>query len=389
MKKGIISLIIVLLSAGYINAQSVNFIDGKWEDVKAKAKAENKYLFVDCYTEWCGFCKMLDKNTFSNAKVAEIMNKNFVSVKIDMEKDYGINLCMKYRVNGFPTALVFNPEGQLVYRIMGYAEPAQYLELINKALDPATQSGYKGITDKVDLDFPQFYRDVYAGNGKRKWPEKKTVTDFLDQQKDLFNEVSWSVLATLGGGEKYTQYLLNNIDEYSKLYGSEVDEKVNAILYQKLDDAIKNKDENKFIACLNDVGKYISVNKEETLQTFKLTYYSGVNDWMSFTQEFKVYIEKNGYKDVNSINSYCWGIYEKCNDPKIISQAAEWMKNAIEKDSQYAFVDTYASLLYKSRNYSEAEKIANLAISTGKKAGEDVKTTEELLVKIKKDASGK
>jgi thioredoxin-related protein len=388
MKKGIISLIIVLLSAGYLKAQSVNFIDGKWEDVRAKAKAENKYLFVDCYTEWCGFCKMLDKNTFSNAKVGEIMNKNFVSVKIDMEKGYGINLCMKYRVNGFPTALVFNPEGQLVYRIMGYAEPAQYLDLINKALDPATQSGYKGISDKVDLDFPQFYRDIYAGSGKRKWPEQKTVTDFLDQQKDLLNEVSWSIIAICGGGEKYTQYLLNNIDEYSKLYGSEVDEKVNAILYRKLTDAIKNKDENKFVDCLNDVSKYLSANKEETLQTFKLTYYSGVNDWKSFAQEFKAYIEKNSYKDVNTINSYCWGIYEKCSDPKIISQASEWMKNVIEKDSQYAFVDTYAALLYKGRNFSEAEKIANLAISIGKKAGEDVKSTEELLSKIK-EAAGK
>jgi len=41
------------------------------------------------------------------------------------------------------------------------------------------------------------------------------------------------------------------------------------------------------------------------------------------------------------------------------------MKKALENDSQYAYVDTYASLLYKNKNYQEAEKYANLAISTG------------------------
>jgi hypothetical protein len=64
------------------------------------------------------------------------------------------------------------------------------------------------------------------------------------------------------------------------------------------------------------------------------------------------------------------------------------MKKAIENDSQYAYVDTYAALLYKNKNYQEAERIANQAISIGKKAGENVKSTEELLEKIKTASSG-
>jgi thioredoxin-related protein len=273
MKGGILSLAIVLFASGYLSAQLVNFIDGKWEDIKTKAKSEKKYLFVDCYTEWCGYCKLLDKNTFSDARVAEIMNTNFVSVKIDMEKDYGINLAMKYHVNGFPTALIFNPKGQLVYRIFGYAEPERYIESINKAMDPATQLNLKGVSDKVDLDFPQFYKDIFAGNGNRKWPEQKIVTDFLDRQKDLFDEVSWSVIAICGGGDKYEQHLLNNITRYSKLYGPEVDERVNMILHDRLNNAIKSKDTRKFADCLNDVDKYLTSDKEETRQSFKLTYY--------------------------------------------------------------------------------------------------------------------
>jgi thioredoxin-related protein len=389
MKKGFLSFAIILLTLGFLNAQSVSFIDGKWEDAKVKAKSENKYLFIDCYTEWCGWCKILDKNTFGDAKVAEFMNRNFVSVKIDMEKDYGINLAMKFRVNGFPTALIFNSKGQLVYRIVGYLEPDAFIKSVTKAMDQARQYDLKGISEKVDLDFPQFYKDVFAGNGKRKWPELKTVTDFLDKQKDLFDEISWCVIAICGGGEKYEQHFLTNKDKYYKLYGPEVDDKVSNILYTRLNKAIQDKDNSRFNDCLNDANKYLTSGKEETLQSFKLSYYSGINDWKSFTKEFKIYLEKNGYTGAGTINSYCWGIYEKCDDPEVISAACEWMKKALENDSQYAYMDTYAALLYKNKNYNEAEKYATQAISIGKKAGEDVKSTEELLEKVKTALQGK
>jgi thioredoxin-related protein len=389
MKKAILSLSMICLSVAFLNAQSVNFINGKWEEAREKAKSENKYLFVDCYTEWCGWCKILDKNTFSNAKVAELMNANFVSVKIDMEKDYGINLAMKYRVNAFPTGLIFNSKGQLVYRIVGYQAAEPFINTVSKAMNQSDQHDMQGISTNVDLDFPQFYKDIFAGNGKRKWPEQKVVTDFLDKQKDLFDEISWSVIAICNVGEKYEQFFLDNNGKYSTLFGSEADDKVNSILYGRLNKAIQKKDNALYTECLNDVDKYLSSGKEEIRQSFKLRYYSGINDWKNFSNEFKIYLEKNGYSNATLINTYCWGIYEKCEDPDIISAACGWMKKTLETDSQYAYLDTYAALLFKNKNYQEAEKYANQAISTGKKAGEDVKSTEELLAKVKTSLHGK
>ena len=383
MKKAILSLGMICFSVVFLNAQSVNFINGKWEEARENAKSENKYLFVDCYTVWCGWCKVLDKNTFSDAKVAELMNANFVSVKIDMEKDYGINLAMKYRVNAFPKGLIFNSKGQLVYRILGYQAAEPFITTIGKAMNQSDQLNMQGISPNVDLDFPQFYKDIFAGNGKRKWPEQKIVADFLDRQTDLFNEVSWSVIAICDAGEKYEQFFLANNGKYSKLFGSEVDDKVNRILYNRLNKAIQKKDNALYTECLNDVDKYLSTGREETHQSFKLRYYSGINDWKNFSNEFKIYLEKNGYSNAASINTYCWGIYEKCDDPEIISAACAWMKKTLETDSQYAYLDTYAALLYKNKNYKEAEDYANQAITTGKKAKEDVKATEDLLAKVK------
>jgi thioredoxin-related protein len=384
MKKHVILWMFAFIAFGSVNAQPVKFIDGKWLDLKAQAKAENKYLLVDGYTDWCGFCELLEKTTFTDPKVVELINSRFIATRIDMEKGYGIYLGMKFRMNSFPTVLIFNPSGKLVYRLMGYQEATPYLESLKTALDPSKQESYPGISNEIELNFPQFYVDQFGGNGKRKWPAEQTVTGFIDQQKDLFDEISWSVMATSNLGKHYSQYLLDNLDKYRSLYGPEADDKLNNMLYSKLRDAIKQKNDSLFKNCMAEVSTYFPVEKkEEKIRAYSLTYYSEIKDWKHFTEVFEIFLEKNKEPDVRIVNEFCWSIYENCDAPEIIAKACKWMKPAIQRDAQYAYLDTYAALLYKNKEYTEAEKYANLAIKTGESAGEDVKSTQELLEKIR------
>jgi thiol:disulfide interchange protein len=56
-----------------------------WEQIKQKAKAENKYIFIDAYTTWCGPCKMMDKYVYPNDTVSSFFNEHFVAVKAQMD----------------------------------------------------------------------------------------------------------------------------------------------------------------------------------------------------------------------------------------------------------------------------------------------------------------
>src|SRR6478736_5236100 len=72
-------------------SQAENHLAGpiKWmsfEEAIEKSKTEKRKIFIDVYTDWCGWCKVMDKKTFSEAKVAKILNEEFYPVKFNAEQ---------------------------------------------------------------------------------------------------------------------------------------------------------------------------------------------------------------------------------------------------------------------------------------------------------------
>jgi len=79
------------------------FLDIKLDSAYNLVKLENKLVFVDCFTTWCGPCKYMDANVFTNDSVADYFNDNFINVKLDMEKGEGEVFAGRYRVRSYPT----------------------------------------------------------------------------------------------------------------------------------------------------------------------------------------------------------------------------------------------------------------------------------------------
>ncbi len=109
------------------NEEGIAFQDISFQEALAKAKKENKLVFLDAYTSWCGPCKMLEKTTFKSKEVGKVFNKHFVNIHIDMEKGNGPNIARKYQVRAYPTLLILKPNGQQVKRMLGYMKEEQLL----------------------------------------------------------------------------------------------------------------------------------------------------------------------------------------------------------------------------------------------------------------------
>lgn len=106
----------------------IKFQQIRFADALAKAQKENKIIFIDAYASWCGPCKLMAKNTFTDANVGDFFNKKFINLKIDMEKDAdGPEIMKKYRVSAYPTFLFIDGKGKLVHSLMGYQNASQFL----------------------------------------------------------------------------------------------------------------------------------------------------------------------------------------------------------------------------------------------------------------------
>jgi thiol:disulfide interchange protein len=99
--------------------QGIYFFEGSFQEGLEKAKSEKKILFVDCYTTWCGPCKIMKQYTFRDVILGDYMKDNYVSLAIDMETAEGQILAKKYGIEAYPTLLFLDKYGRVVNHQVG------------------------------------------------------------------------------------------------------------------------------------------------------------------------------------------------------------------------------------------------------------------------------
>jgi len=122
-----------------------------YAQILAKAKAEHKPIFVDCYATWCAPCKWMDANVYTNKQVGEVYNSRFVCVKVQMDKTakddsltrfwYGTagDFARKLNVNAYPTFLFISPENTPLHKVSGSLDVKAFLQMAEDAQDPGKQ----------------------------------------------------------------------------------------------------------------------------------------------------------------------------------------------------------------------------------------------------------
>ncbi|WP_316837346.1 thioredoxin family protein [Pedobacter nutrimenti] len=136
MKKLFIGLSCLAALSASAQNREIAFKEADWKTQLATAKKENKIIFFDAYTSWCGPCKIMAKEVFTKDSVADLFNSTFVNVKYDMEKGEGPALKDKYEVSAFPTYLFINADGEIVHKIVGSMSASEFMQEAGKALKP-------------------------------------------------------------------------------------------------------------------------------------------------------------------------------------------------------------------------------------------------------------
>lgn len=148
MKNTVTLLAFAILAFQTAFAEGINFEKGTWKEVVAKAKKENKLIYMDIYAEWCNPCKTMATKIFPLASVGNEYNQSFINFKIDAEKGEGIKLARQYNVTAYPTNIFIDPKDEsVVYKVLGACDESDFLNRAKMALamqkDPMKWSDYE------------------------------------------------------------------------------------------------------------------------------------------------------------------------------------------------------------------------------------------------------
>ncbi|AQX50815.1 thioredoxin family protein [Elizabethkingia anophelis] len=391
MKK-LISTLFLFIGLLAFAQTGIKFDEGNFSSLLAKAKKENKLIFLDAYASWCGPCKLMAKNIFTLQSVGDYYNSHFVNAKMDMEKGEGVELAKKYNVKAYPTYLFINGDGEVVHRVLGYVEEKPFIQFAKDAEDPKRNIGaLKARFEKGDAD-PEFLRNLamltiyedadFSGKVTKKYFEVKSDKAFSQEDAQLL----------LSG-------LMNTEDPRYEIFKNKKEEIVKilpAAQYEAFDKNIKmntivKKAYNPDTKTLNTEYFLTETEKafgkeqaEKMLVRVKASYALKNKDYAAYE---KLTLEQ--YKDfskanANELNSAAWNFFENVKDKKSLQTAILWAQESVKKDESYANTDTLANLYNKVGDKKNAKLWAEKSVELAKKSGEDATETQKLLDSLKK-----
>ncbi len=369
MKKFILIATIFLFVGFQLKAEGIEFHhDKSFQELLDMAKAQNKLIFMDCYTSWCGPCKRLSAMVFPDSAVGVYFNEQFINCKFDMEKDEGVTIAGKYSIRAYPTLLWIDGSGEVKHKVVGGLDPHGLIQNGQQALDPTP-----GILSGMHRQFNEGNRDVNflsdfvntmnkAGENYsdvfKIYMEKLTERDLNDPKhtKTVFN-------LTKDIHSPGLDYLLKNKAYYSGLMGAETyDSKINQLADKATAEAVQKKDAALFNRALDLVKGNKGKDAHQKSLQLSMDYYLQMNDWSNYDKNATQYLKKYASKNASALNDIAWNYYINVNDKAQLTKASKWAFQALNMDNKYTYNLTYAYLLYKLNDLKESEKACDYAI---------------------------
>jgi len=366
-------------------AQGIKFEDSNFATILAKAKEENKLIFIDAYASWCGPCKLMVKNIFPLQTVGDFYNSHFINAKIDMEKGEGVGLAKKYSVKAFPTYLFINGDGEEVHRTLGYVEEKDFIQFAKDAEDPNKRlTALKQKFENGEKD-PEFLKNLagltiyndseFAGKVLDRYFQQKTSFDQEDVQMLLSGTSSTeSPLYKIFQTRKAEIIKILPEDKYEKF---DKNIKLNTVLKKSYNADKKSWNDSYF---LTESQKFLTKDEsEKILKRAKANRALKDKDIPTYEKLTLELYKDSSAASSEELNSLAWNFFENVSNKASLEKAVAWAQESVKKDENYANTDTLANLYNKIGDKKNAKMWAEKSIGLAKSTGQDSTDTEKLL----------
>jgi len=384
MKYKIVISVAICLIAFYANAQKMGFIKEDLAKAKRLAAEENKLIFVDAYTTWCGPCKWMDANAFKDKEVTKLYKESFINLKLDMEQGDGLAFARQYKVRAFPSFFFLTSEGEVVHTARGAFAASEMIKIGSDANSStkslrAYQQNYQA--EKSDPDFLLNYSMLLK---KLRLDEVESIAeDFLATQSDWSGERNTKFIFDLIGidiEDKKFKYMLDHVDEfYEHITPSKVDTKIlNAIHGNLGPESTPDDLEAQLDMLIPDQAQRLK-DKMYLEQMLGEEYIEDVEIFVNMAYFYTMHWQPSDWEYTNNL---AWIIYENGVNKEQFEKGKEIALQSIATEDNYFNNDTAAALFYMMADKEQALKYANKALAQSKSAGLDSGSTKILIQMI-------
>lgn len=362
MKQLLSYIVMLLLASGQVSGKGIEFFHGTLGEAKELAGQQGKLIFIDAFTTWCGPCKRMSANVFTDEAVGELYNTTFVNVKLDMEKGEGKTFQSQYRVNAFPTLLFLDPEGKVVHKVVGGMDASNFVKLGKFA---ASKSN---VTSNLDKEYedgmrdPAFMAKYIEALAKSNRPVLKIANEYLATQSDFSTKENLTII--YHGMEEADSRIFNlmveNRKDISKIYGEEaLEEKVLEASSNTVNKAIEFENSDLLEEALDKVKRYAPSKYKSYQIAARLKYYGETQNADMYLKTGKEYAREGWQSKFELSNNI---LHHMRDQPKLLAQAEIWAMEAVSEEENEENCFTAAQLLFLSRDYKKSKAYAETAM---------------------------
>jgi thioredoxin-related protein len=363
--------------------------DTPYKTALETAKAEGKPLFVMLYADWCPHCNQMKKEVFSDPSVIDFLEKNYICVWKNIEKEEGIALKNKFNTKALPAFLFLDTDETLLYALKGEMKKAEFMTEAGYALNPKMQLPY---LEKQFLADPGNSIKFFAYlNTLKKGKERTDLSIpthiYLNTQSDnqLITETNWRVIANgvTDINSREFQFVLKHQKEFAGVASqNRVDRKIESIVNELLRPYVDNLDTINYYK-QREIAKSIRLQKTDSLVfKFDLTLAERTEKWQFYKKVTLEDTQKLVWSDASFLKDIGQTYLKHITDEESLKKSISWVKHSLELNDSYDGNLLTARLYNKIKDKKSALKYAKEAKTISNEMGWNSKEVDTLLVEL-------
>jgi len=370
----LISFLIYFTLVGDLPAQGIEFFHGTWEEAKVKAQQEEKIIFVDAYASWCGPCKRMAKNVFTDKSVGDFYNQAYISLKLDMEKAEARDFRNEYSVTAYPTLFYLNEKGELLKRVVGGKSVDQFLGIGKEIAKSYDRSGdFAKLYEEGNREYDLVLKYIKALNNANK-PSQKIANDFLRENTGLSDAQRAEFLyeSMINADSRIFSLFIKDRSNIERVKSAEkVAEKIEDACWNTIRTAIDFESDALLSEAKEKMSKHLKSQAASFGYNADYEYAKARADIDLLNSAALDIAKKVAKQDPERLHDICNELLQyKSIDPLVSISSEKIAKMAAAKSDNPEYHFTYAKILSENNKSKKALKVAAKALEKTENPGD-------------------